>query len=215
VNLSPVAWLFGRLQAAPFYRDAHERAVALVRTPQSGGPWLDVGAGPGLVARLAVARGYDPVVAADASAAMVDSARRQAARDAARVTCRRASLEDLVAEDSRWAVVSAASLIAVLSDPEAGLNALWSLVAPGGQLLLVEPTDAMRPQGVAALRSTLPGPEARWLLDTWARARAGRSRADTVDRFHPEDEARRTRVLLLDGALAAWCLDRAVAQEGG
>ena len=49
--------LFTWLQGADFYRELHREAVeALPRG--SGETWLDVGTGPGLVARLAAANGY-------------------------------------------------------------------------------------------------------------------------------------------------------------
>ena len=51
------AKLFDWLQGADFYHAAHRAAVEHL-PPGDGKLWVDVGCGPGLVARLAAARGY-------------------------------------------------------------------------------------------------------------------------------------------------------------
>lgn len=51
--------LFTWLQAAPFYERLHADAVAEVPPAAPGARWIDVGCGPGLVARLAADRGHD------------------------------------------------------------------------------------------------------------------------------------------------------------
>lgn len=51
------AALFSRLQAAEFYSALHQQAVELLPRGE-GRTWLDVGCGPGLVARCAAAHGY-------------------------------------------------------------------------------------------------------------------------------------------------------------
>ncbi len=66
--------LFGWLHGADFYRATHAEAVALLPTGQ-GRTWLDVGCGPGLVARLAAARGYT-ARGVDAAPGMIRKARR-------------------------------------------------------------------------------------------------------------------------------------------
>jgi 2-polyprenyl-3-methyl-5-hydroxy-6-metoxy-1,4-benzoquinol methylase len=68
------ATLFVWLQGAGFYRDVHQQAVDIL--PQGNGKtWLDVGCGPGLVARQAAARGYD-ATGVDADGNMVRAAKR-------------------------------------------------------------------------------------------------------------------------------------------
>ncbi len=54
------ARFFDYIQEADFYRDLHREAVALLPAG-AGQTWFDIGCGPGLVARLAHARGYDAV----------------------------------------------------------------------------------------------------------------------------------------------------------
>jgi len=66
------ARFFQWLQSADFYRALHAEAVATV--PVTGGRWLDVGCGPGLVTSLAAARGFE-ALGVDPSAAMVEAAR--------------------------------------------------------------------------------------------------------------------------------------------
>ena len=70
------ATLFTWLQGADFYRDLHRQAVDSL--PEGNGKrWIDIGCGPGLVTRLAVARGY-AATGIDTSAGMVKAARRLA-----------------------------------------------------------------------------------------------------------------------------------------
>ena len=52
------AAFFTWVQSAQFYVDLHTQAIELLPTGD-GKSWLDVGCGPGLVARLARSRGYD------------------------------------------------------------------------------------------------------------------------------------------------------------
>jgi SAM-dependent methyltransferase len=85
------AWFFARVQAADFYRALHREAVALLPAPSPGARWLDVGCGPGLVARLAAERGYR-VLGTDLDPAMVAQARRQARRAGSAATFEAADL---------------------------------------------------------------------------------------------------------------------------
>lgn len=142
------AALFRRVQAADFYHDLHHRAVALL-PPGSGGPpgraWLDIGSGPGLLARLAALRGYT-VIAADRDPAMTAAAARHPVARvlvaSGRLSVRTAALEDLAA-DGPVAVVSAASLLAVVPDRAGVLRQMLGLLAPDGHLLVVEPSARM------------------------------------------------------------------------
>ena len=210
---SPGVLLFERLQAAPFYVDLHRDAVALAGPPTADATWIDVGGGPGLVGRLAARAGYRHVRITDASAGMVAAARRAAVGEGLQVELRQATLAEVAALFPPADVVSAASLLAVLDDPAAGLKTLWASVASGGRLLIVEPTPTMTPDGVHEIAGSLPDWESRTLLKTWARARSGRSVAAVVDAFRGQDELGRTRLPLLGGAVAAWCLERAAAND--
>lgn len=206
---SPGVLLFERLQAAPLYVDLHRAAVGLAGPPAPHARWVDVGGGPGLLARLAARAGYRRVLGTDVSASMVASAKRTAAAQALDIEFRQARLGDRQPICPPAQVVSAASLLAVLDDPATGLAELWSLVAPGGRLLVVEPTAAMTPDGVRDLADALPDWESRTLLRTWARARSGRSVESVLDAFRGEGERDRARLTLLGGAVAAWCIEKA------
>ncbi|MDE2494387.1 MAG: class I SAM-dependent methyltransferase [Alphaproteobacteria bacterium] len=191
------AAFFSWVQGARFYIDTHAEAVALVPSGE-GKTWLDVGCGPGLVARLASRRGYR-ATGIDRSPKMIERAIRLARGES---SCRFeiADLEGLASKYSAD-VVSAASLLFVVQEPEAALVQLWSCVRPGGNLLVVETTEKMAPR--AALQTmTHIRPGRRLALLLWARARNGRSVAPSVyDRLAP---ASGSRTPLLDGLVSAW-----------
>ena len=166
------ATLFTWLQGAEFYRSLHQQAVALV--PQGEGKtWLDVGCGPGLVARQAAVKGYN-VTGVDADAHMVRAARRLACWQGSSATFRQGDLASLAGQQAD--VVSAASLLAVLDDQLAGVTVLWRSVRPGGYLLLIEPTEVMSPANADRLirAGGLPRKRLRG-LKLWAAAREGRA----------------------------------------
>ena len=192
------ATFFTWLSEATFYEQAHAAAVALVPTANSR--WLDVGTGPGVMARLAAERGFE-VVGYDPSPQMVAAARRGVTRARFEV----ASLASLADSGATAPVVSAASLLAVLKDRAAALEALWQCVAPGGTLLLVETTARMRPGEVLG---KLTGRRALGLL-LWALVRRGRSAARDIESFRPPTLSSSTFVPLLGGTLGAWVLVRA------
>lgn len=194
--------LFTWIQGADFYRDLHRRAVELL-PPGDGAGWLDVGCGPGLVARLAAARGYR-ALGVDSDGLMVRAARRleRQARSGAVFELR--GVFELAPEASE--VVSACSLLAVLGEKERALQALWSSVRPGGALLVVEPSERMtRANAEAVLARGLPPKRAGGLLK-WAAAREGRA---VSPRLY-ESVARRSlaRTPLLEGLVDAWVLSK-------
>ncbi|GAB3130182.1 class I SAM-dependent methyltransferase [Novispirillum itersonii] len=210
------AALFRRVQAAGFYEDLHRRAVALLPPGADGAAWLDVGCGPGLLARLAVVRGYT-VTAVDRDPAMIAAAALHPANDALirlrRLRFRTAALEDLTGWDP-VSVVSAGSLLAVVPDRAAALRQLLARLAPGGQLLLVEPSARM------TLRHAL-----RWLVQSGGGAGGGgwlllwaatRTPARVVDRAGLDrilsamaGTWRLEAVPLLDGMVTAWVISAA------
>jgi 2-polyprenyl-3-methyl-5-hydroxy-6-metoxy-1,4-benzoquinol methylase len=139
---------------------------------------------------------------------MVEAARAIAARRGVAADFEVGSLETLAAAGRRAGVVSAASVLAVVPRPDEALALLWSLVAPGGTLLLVETTEHMGP--AAASRLLLGGVSGRHrsALMLWALARRGRTVAPRVDAFAPPDARSRSRHALLQGLVSAWCLQR-------
>jgi ubiquinone/menaquinone biosynthesis C-methylase UbiE len=189
--------LFRWLSGADFYATVHAEAVA--RAP-AGRTWIDVGCGPGLVTSLAARRGFE-AKGYDASEAMIAAAR---ARAGTLASFEVASLDALVASGVTADVVSAASLLFVLPDPARAIGQLFRLVAPGGSLLLVETTPAMRPRAAWARMSGRRG--AGLLL--WGFARRGRSVALTIDAFAHDDLVRSTSHPLLGGLVGAWLLRR-------
>jgi ubiquinone/menaquinone biosynthesis C-methylase UbiE len=198
------AAFFAWIQGASFYSDVHAEAVNLL-PPGNGKTWLDVGCGPGLVARLASRRGYS-VVGADRDPAMIKQARRLARRDR---QCR-FEVGDLgkAAESYQADVVSAASLLFVLPDPNAGIHQLWRCVRAGGALLIVETTTDMAPaRALEVRRGVRPG--RKLALTIWARARLGRAIDPSV--FDAIAPASRERTLLLNGLVQAWAFTKEAA----
>jgi len=193
------ATLFVWLQGAGFYRDLHQQAVELLPRGK-GETWLDVGCGPGLVARQAAARGY-AVTGVDADTGMVRAAKRLARWHDSSAVFKQGDLDSLVGQQAD--VVSAASLLAVLDDKPAGVAALWDCVRSGGYLLLVEPTPDMNPDNARQLiaAGTLPR-KRRWGIKMWAAAREGRAVDPAI--FTPADALQTQHVELLEGLVGAW-----------
>lgn len=96
---------------------------------QVGTRLLDVGTGPGFVARAAMTRGA-LVQAVDQAAAMVQLAR------AAGVDARRASAETLPMDDATFDAVVGGYLLNHLPYPEAAVAEFARVLAPGGRLAL-------------------------------------------------------------------------------
>ena len=195
------AKFFTWLQSAPFYEQALTECVNQV--PAGSGRWADVGCGPGLMSRLAARRGF-LATGYDRSAEMVEAARLLSRGEARGVNYAEASLEALGAQGTTAEVVSAASLLTVLPDRRRALEQLWTLVAPGGVLLLVETTSSMRLAKAVTRRGKTP-----LGLLLWALVRGGNSAAADIEAFAPKGLASVRRHLALDGMLAAWLLERA------
>ncbi len=163
--------LFTWLQGADFYHDLHKQAVDLL--PRGNGQhWLDVGSGPGLVSRLAAQSNYQ-VTGIDTDPQMVAAA-KWIARKSGNILHRNFKRGTLPAFQPESAeVVSAASLLAVIPDREAGLRSLWHLLRPGGFLLIVEPTHQMTSENAnRAIQNGLPKKRIAGLR-MWANARQG------------------------------------------
>ena len=167
------AKLFDWLQGADFYHAAHLAAVEQL-PPGDSKLWLDVGCGPGLVTRLAAARGYR-AIGIDRDRHMITAAQRCAAREQSSAEFQLGDIESLAAMAPRADVISAASLLAVVYAQATALHALLAAVKPGGCLLVIEPTAAMTPTAVDTLiRNGLGGKRISGLR-LWAHARHGRA----------------------------------------
>ncbi len=196
------AKLFDWLQGANFYHDAHRAAVEVL-PPGNGKRWVDVGCGPGLVTRLAAARGYH-AIGIDRDRHMIAVAQRRAARATSSAEFKLGDIASLAAMTPRADVISAASLLAVVEDKAAALHALLAAVKPGGCLLVIEPTAAMTPTAAAALiRNGLGGRRINGLR-LWARARHGR--AINPDLFDAAYASAVHYTPLLSGLLGVWIL---------
>lgn len=198
------AAFFSWVQGARFYIDVHAEAVHLLSRGENK-TWLDIGCGPGLVARLAARRGY-AAVGIDSDPKMIQRAKHLAGRGA---YCR-FEVGDLKNVGGHYSadVVSAASLLFVVPDPAAALQQLWNCVRPGGTLLVIETTEAMTPRGaLKAMNRISPG--RRIALTLWAQARNGRAVDSRFVEALPATSGLRTP--LLHGMVAAWTLTKETA----
>ena len=194
--------LFTWLQGADFYRALHREAVEALPVGH-GELALDVGCGPGLFTRFAAERGYH-TLGIDTDPQMIAAAKRIAHREHSPAEFQTGDFTRFPAESAH--VVSAASLLAVLPDREAGLRSLWHLLRPGGTLLIVEPTRQMTSENAA--RAIQNGMRSRRIvgLRMWANARQG----NIVDpEIHRTLEANSVHFLpLLQGLIGAWVLQK-------
>jgi SAM-dependent methyltransferase len=196
------ARFFACLQGAAFYREVHEQAVALL--PQGAGrTWLDLGCGPGLVARLAAARGYH-ARGRDIDRHMIAMAQRIAQQTGSRAAFETAGI-DAPPQDGGADVVSAASLLIVLDDRTVALRQMLAQLKQDGVLLLVETTPAMRPRAAWRWLKQAGHTKRGWLLMLWAWVRSGRA-------IHPNElgvEGWHTECTeLMGGLVAAWTIRR-------
>ena len=194
--------LFTWLQGADFYFDLHKQAVESLPTG-NGETWLDLGSGPGLVARLAAERGYR-ATGIDTDPQMVAAAKRIARWKHSPAEFQTGDFTSLPTESAQ--VVSAASLLAVLPDRKAGLRSLWHLLRPGGTLLIIEPTRQMTSENVAhAIQHGLPQKRIAGLR-MWANARQG----NIVDPSIYEALSAESIIFrpLLHGLVGAWLIQK-------
>ena len=195
--------LFSWIQEADFYYRLHAEAVSHLPQAQGNQHWIDMGCGPGLVTRLAAARGYQ-ALGIDVNPQMIAAAQRIAFREKSAATFRVGSFEDVL--EASASVISAASLLAVLPDPMAGLFALWRSVRLDGTLLIIEATAEMTVEHAQQLlRNGLPA-KRKFGLYLWASARQGRVVDPSLYSRLPF--AQRAYIPLLHGLVGAWILHK-------
>jgi len=200
--------LFTWLQGADFYFDLHQHAVESLPAG-NGETWLDIGSGPGLVARLAAQKGYR-ALGIDTDPQMVAAAKRIARRKHSTADFQTGDFTRLPAESAQ--VVSAASLLAVLPDREAGLRSLWHLLRPGGFLLIVEPTRQMTSENASrAIQNGLPKKRIAGLR-MWANARQGNIVDPSIYETLGAESIRFTP--LLQGLVGAWVIQKSQIYSG-
>lgn len=174
--------------------------------PGDGRRLLDLGCGPGLLTRLAAERGYD-ATGIDADPAMIEAARRIARQEGSRAAFRVGSAEDASLGARPFDVVTAASLLAVLTDRTAGIRALWRLVAPGGILFVIEATNRMTARNADRLIAAGRIGGGADVLRLWAAAREGQTVDPTLVE-ELDDVAGLSIHLLVHGLVAGWVIRR-------
>lgn len=110
------------------------RAGLTGEPPLAGLSLLDVGCGAGLLAEPLSRLGAE-VVGLDPAEELIALAREHAEATGARLEYRAGVIEDLVAEDARFDVVSVMEVVEHVADVPAFVAAASALVAPGGLLL--------------------------------------------------------------------------------
>ncbi|MGW5525967.1 class I SAM-dependent methyltransferase [Streptomyces xanthochromogenes] len=103
--------------------------------PERAGEFLDLGCGTGSLSLLAAARGHR-VTAVDLSPRMAELARAKLAGTGAEVLTGDAARPPV--EGRTFDTILARHVVWALPDPEAALRHWWSLLRPGGRLILVE-----------------------------------------------------------------------------
>lgn len=200
------AHFFSYVQGAAFYRELHNSAVKLLPKGK-GDVWFDVGSGPGLVARLAAAYGYQ-ATGFDIDPAMVGQAHKIAKHEVSPTGYEIAGINELAASGRKADVVSAASLLAVLNDKEGALRQLMSCLNDDGTLLMIETTDSMKPRAAWAWLQKNGFGRRNWILLLWAWTRIQRPAVKLTDMQLPG--CRIEHIDVFAGLVSAWLVRRNV-----
>ncbi len=164
---------------------------------------MDVGCGPGLVARMAAEKGYQ-VTGIDSDPLMIQSAKRIAKRQGLSIDFKTGDVFNLPIKSAD--VVSAASLLAVLENKASGLNSLWKCVRSGGTLFIIEPTNRMTIENANQLvKNGLPRKRINGLR-MWATARQGITVNPAI--YETLGAKKVEFTLLLDGLVGAWVIQK-------
>lgn len=201
------ARLFAWLQSADFYINLHSEAITDL--PQGEGKkWVDVGCGPGLLTRLAAAKGHN-AMGIDKDPLMIREAKKIVRNENSSAVFEVGDVFQIPEQSAD--VVSASSLLAVLDDKTAGFRSLLKIVKPGGLLLIIEPTDRMTLETANAIIQTGVHNGRINGLRVWARARQGRA---TDPRILNAPEANYVSFApLLGGLVGAWTIQKSGAVE--
>ena len=196
------AKLFVWLQGAEFYKSLHAEAIEKLPAGE-GKKWVDVGCGPGLIARFAATKGFD-ALGIDADSSMIWEAKKIARTENSSAQFEIGDVFRIPPESAD--IVSASSLLATLGDKVGGFQALFGAVKPGGSLLIIEPTDRMTPQAVNFfIRSGVHGKRVSGLR-LWARMRQDRAVNPKI--FNMPEAGRTTFTPLLGGLVGAWIIQK-------
>jgi SAM-dependent methyltransferase len=131
----PKAWIdvLDRVRAEPAYVSYKGRVAELLR-PVAGGRYLELGTGTGDDARAFEDRQGVRVTGVDASATMVEEARRRGLRNVLVADAHELPFED-AAFDGAWAD----RVFQHLESPEAALAEMSRVVRPGGRIVVADP----------------------------------------------------------------------------
>ncbi len=197
------AKFFSYVQSAACYRELLQRAVASL--PHGNGEvWFDVGCGPGLVTRLASERGYQ-AMGFDIDAAMIEQAKHNAAQVGSPSRYEISSVEALVASKRKAQVISAASLLIVLNNPQKMLRDLLACLEEDGTLLIIETTAQMKPRAAFLWLMKNGWRERNGILLLWSWVRRNARPIKPM----PLPDYRMEQIDLLDGMVSAWLIRRA------
>ena len=174
------------------------REFADFLAPPTGSRVLDVGCGPGHLARWLARRGCR-VTGVDRGRRLVRIAQRLAAREGLSIEFKHAPAERLPFADAGFDLALATTVIYWVEEPETVLLEMVRVTRPGGSVATLDPHASM---SVPSIRDYCEGKglsrQDTGKLVTWARA-AGHNRRFT------EDELRR---LLAAAGLAELALER-------
>ena len=196
------ALLFTWLQGAGFYRDLHKQAVDALPSGENR-TWIDVGCGPGLIARLAAEKSY-AATGIDTAPSMIRAARLLKIWHGSNAHFEVSDLGYLL--DKKADVISAASLLAVIDGREDALKTMWESVRPLGHLLIIEPTALMNQRNAKRLPETGLPKKRLSGLRIWAKARENRAIDPALfDSITPRS---RKSLKLLGGLVEAWIFEK-------
>lgn len=139
---------FERVQRVTWYERLIEDFLRFVDVPARG-RLLDVGCGPGLLTRK-VSRHVSEAVGVDHSDAMIKRA-REIARGSRRLHYEVGDAAAIPFPDDQFDVVTATSVLYLLSDQRRALEEMMRAVKPGGAVASMEPSVEMRPDRVTTV----------------------------------------------------------------
>jgi SAM-dependent methyltransferase len=199
------ARLFAWLQDAAFYREMHLAAANLLPAADDRRNWLDVGCGPGVLTRIAGERGY-AARGIDRDPDMIEAAVRLAAERRNPAKFAVSDIETAIADEARYDVVSASSLLVVVPEPAAALRRLVSLAKPDGLVLVVEASREMTRARAFSEALSRGFAHRAYMLQVWATFRSGRTLPHST---FDQPGLTASRHPVLGGLADAWIVKRA------
>lgn len=132
---------FERMQSLDAFHELLRKFVEFAK-PQKKSLVLDLGCGPGALARLLGAKA-SKVIGVDESERMIDRA-KNLSKGAKNVKFQAGRAEKIPLADRSVDLVVSSNLLYLLSDPVQGLREMNRVLKPGGKLALLNPSTLMR-----------------------------------------------------------------------